>query len=152
MMAYIHKRKNNRRHKTFYNYVEYHKDMVYQICFRILGSPLVAEKISISVFHQAYIDLSYEESPSVQKDWLHKEVIYQVFDYFEQEKMSKKHPVEINEYNNTTLSNENLSKNEETLRNSLLSLPLTDRIFVVLRNTCSLSAKEVNIIMNKTAC
>ncbi|MYL73123.1 hypothetical protein GLW00_20105 [Halobacillus litoralis] len=151
-MAYIHKRMNNRRHKTFNNYVEYHKDMVYQICFSILGCPLVAEEISISVFHQAYIDLCYEESPSVQKDWLHNEIIYQVFDYFEQEKMSKKHPIDINERNNTTLSNEKLSKNEETLRNTLLSLPLTDRIFIVLRNTCSLSAKEVNKIMNKAAC
>lgn len=147
MVAHI--QKCNKRDKTFYNYIENHKDMVYQVCFMILGNALIAEKISTSVFQLAYINLSYEGSTIVQRDWLHKEIICQIFHYFEQEKISMNHPVEINEGNISSLSNDKLSKEEQLLRNSLLSLPLTDRTFIVLRNICGLSAKEVYVIIDQ---
>ena len=120
--------------KAFSNYIDAHKHDVYQISLLLVGNPSDAERISIEAFHQIYDQMDNPRNTLR----LYGNVVHLSMDYLNQELM---------EESSEDHCKKTSYRAHTPLEESLLCLPLKDRVTIVLKYTCSLSTDDMKEIL-----
>ncbi|GGF28912.1 ECF RNA polymerase sigma factor SigW [Halobacillus andaensis] len=123
-------RKNNYP-QSFVDYVNVHKDQVYQLSYMLTGNSRAAEEISTEAFLRAYTQTNYKRYITKNHTQLYRIVVDLVTDYLAERK--------------TETGKKKVGK--DTLEDSLIALPIRERVKVVLKYIFELQSRDIEAIL-----
>ncbi|MEW6088588.1 MAG: RNA polymerase sigma factor [bacterium] len=142
---------------AFKELFEAYKDMVFNVCFKMLGSREDAEDVAQDVFFTAYKALKGFRAESKLSTWLYRIAVNRSLNFGRKRKMNRwlsldfladNKPDEIPpDPAGNPLKNLEISERERIVQNAVNSLPGNQRVAVILSRYENLSYEETAKIM-----
>ncbi|HWO98668.1 MAG TPA: RNA polymerase sigma factor SigW [Bacillus sp. (in: firmicutes)] len=145
---------------AFAEVVEYYKDKVYQLCYRMLGNAHEAEDSAQEAFIRAYVNIHSYDSSKKFSTWLYRIATNLCIDRIRKKKPDYYLDAEINGTDGLNmysqipadqkLPEDELEKLElqEHIQQEILKLPDKYRSVIVLKYVDELSLKEISDILD----
>ncbi|MFC3882486.1 RNA polymerase sigma factor SigW [Bacillus songklensis] len=145
---------------AFAEIVEYYKDKVYQLCYRMLGNAHEAEDSAQEAFIRAYVNIHSYDSTKKFSTWLYRIATNLCIDRIRKKKPDYYLDAEISGTDGLDMYSQIPSKQElpedeleklelqEQIQREILRLPEKYRSVIVLKYVDELSLKEISDILD----
>jgi RNA polymerase sigma-70 factor, ECF subfamily len=145
---------------AFAEIVEYYKDKVYQLCYRMLGNAHEAEDSAQEAFIRAYVNIHSYDSTKKFSTWLYRIATNLCIDRIRKKKPDYYLDAEISGTDGLDMYSQIPAKQElpedeleklelqEQIQQEILKLPEKYRSVIVLKYVDELSLKEISDILD----
>jgi RNA polymerase sigma-70 factor, ECF subfamily len=145
---------------AFAEIVEYYKDKVYQLCYRMLGNAHEAEDSTQEAFIRAYVNIHSYDSTKKFSTWLYRIATNLCIDRIRKKKPDYYLDAEISGTDGLDMYSQIPAKQElpedeleklelqEQIQQEILKLPEKYRSVIVLKYVDELSLKEISDILD----
>ncbi|MGP4074712.1 RNA polymerase sigma factor [Halobacillus sp. K22] len=132
------------KRKRINDYIESHKNSVFEFSLLLVGNASAAEEISTSAFLQVCQQRGDHRTLHQSHLPLYVKVVHLAEGYMKHGKQAEPYLKD----GHADTKDIPLFKERELLYEALMDLPMRDRVILVLKHTCSLSTEDVQEVLN----